>query len=139
MQPKNIRIIGVHPLAISEKEFDDAIEWMWGSELDGEALEQARTHTRAHFEGLRLIEIEVTPPGADLDWGSITQPVAGEPRENWQAPYDEQLIDKTRGAWAFFLHGVDASQPLCTELGEHPLPATTPTPPHLAGMKYETP
>lgn len=139
MQPRDITIIGVHPVPISDREFDEAVEWMWGSGLSGAELERARHHTRQHFDGLRLIEIEVTPPDADVDWASITQPVAGQPRANWQAPYLEQAVDEARGAWAFYLHYLDFTQPLRTELGERSLPTTTPAPPHLAEMKYETP
>lgn len=139
MSPQDIRIVGVHPVPISEQEFDEAVEWMWGSDLHGRQLDEARANTRQHFDGLRLIEIEVTPPDAEVDWMSITQPNADLPCASWQVPYLEEVVDEMRGAWAFYLHYVNSARPLHTELGERLLPATTPAPPHLAGMKYETP
>ncbi len=139
MDPQDIRVIGVHRVEVSPGAFEEAVESMWGSDLEGADLERARDQTREHFDELRLIEIEVTPPGADVDWDRITQRVEGEPRANWQAPYDEQLIDEARGTWAFFLHNVDPDLPLLTQLGERPLPVATPLPSHLADVEYDLP
>lgn len=139
MKLRDIKVIGVHPVEVSPEAFEEAVESMWGSNLEGADLATARRHTRDHFDQLRLIEIEVSPPAAHVDWDSITQRVEGEPRANWQAPYDERLIDEARGRWTFFLHCVNPDQPLLTELGERTLPPATVAPDYLTELQYELP
>lgn len=80
------------------------------------------------------------PPDADIDFGDITQPMKGVPKNNWQAPHDEECIDEAGGIWAFFLHFVDDAAPLRTRFGDIPLPKPTPLPAALASRKrYELP
>jgi hypothetical protein len=69
----------------------------------------------------------------------VTQKVPGTPREDWQAPYDEQKLDDLGTRWAFFFHFLDLKVPLTTTVGELILPEPTPMPKHLAEIKYELP
>ncbi len=110
----NIQVIGVHPIVYSAADLDEALEIMRGPDLAGQELQEARIRTREHFESLRLIEIEVVPADAEIDWSGVTQSIPGVDESNWQAPYDEELIDAERGRWAFFLHFIDPERPLLT-------------------------
>lgn len=139
MPPTDIRIVGVHEVRCSAKEFDRAVDTMWGGGLAGPSLEHARAETRKHFDSLRLIVIEVTPPDAAVEWSAFTQAIQGVDRRNWQAPYDEELIDAAHGRWAFFLHAVDPAAPLLTPLGNRALPSVSPPPRCCAHKMYEPP
>lgn len=135
--PPPIKIISTHHLDPTPEQFNEALETMWGPDLRGDNLENARHETREHFDGLRLIVIETTPPDLDVDWGQITQQIPGVDPGNWQSPYDEELIDPARGRWAFFMHAVNPALPLTTPDGDLPLPAPTPLPSDLARKNYE--
>ncbi len=138
-QLREIRVLGMHPVLPTAPEFAKTLEWLWGSDLSGPALESARRNVQEHYGRLFLIEIKIEPPNAKFDWSDFTQPVPGQPQSSWQVPYDERSIDKTAGRWAFFLHFVDVARPLSTPLGERPLPRPAPIPSHLAFIKYEAP
>lgn len=135
----DIRVIGVHRVECSDEEFESAMELMWGSGLSGRDLERARKHTREQFDGLRLIEIEVSPADTKVDWSRVTQAIPGVDGSSWQVAYDEERLDAARGRWAFFLHYVQSEQPLMTPAGDRALPAVTPLPQHLAHKTYDTP
>jgi hypothetical protein len=112
-QLREIRILGVHPVpAVGEAEDAD---------------------------GLFLIEIEVEPADAEVDWCRVTQSMPELDRSSWQVPYDEILVDAENGLWAFFLHLVQLDQPLMTPVGPRRFPVTTPIPEHLSGIEYERP
>ena len=132
--PKSFRVVGIHPVIPSPELFQQTLEWQWGG--DDESGE-ASANVRKHFAGLYLIEIAIDPPNAEINWSEITQPVKGQPRSNWQAPYDEREV--SQGNWAFFLHFVDLKQPLYTEAGQFNLPNPTPMPSHLTDHTYEPP
>ena len=136
---QELQILGVHPVVPSVEEFDEAVAIQWGPSLVGNELERARESVRAHFSGLFLIEIQIQPADAEVNWSEITQPIDGHDRSNWQVPYDERPIDQTTGRWAFFLHFVDFKRPVSTPLGERMLRPPTPIPPHLTSIKYEVP
>jgi len=135
----DLRVIGVHHYECSATDFDGALEIMWRSGLSGHELERARAQTREHFDGLRLIVIQVVPAETEIDWSCVSQPVQGVDRSNWQVPYDEELIDPLRGHWAFFLHFVDSGRALLTPVGERVLPSVTPLPEYLVKKKYDPP
>ena len=86
-----------------------------------------------------IIEVKLSPPHSDCDWGAITQETADQPKDNWQVPWGEQSLDDTGTDWVFFFHYLDTSQPLITPDGPKDLPAATPIPDHLAGIVYEGP
>ena len=108
------------------------------------------------LEPCYLVEVRVTDsPGFDV--GQFTQEVPNEPRENWQAPYDERVLSaegrevvSTRWPIApdllsgnfrlvFFMHHLDLSRPVCTPFGEIPLPEPGERPERLAIVEYEEP
>ena len=136
---KSLAIIGIHLVPVSEQQFRDAVNELWGENLAGEELGEAEENARQHFESLYLIEIEIDPPGAEIDWAQITQPLYDKPRDSWQVPYDERPLDESGKRWAFFFHFLDYSKPLLTPIGDIKLPATTPVPTHLIHIRYELP
>jgi hypothetical protein len=138
MSLRSLTVIGIHPVVPTRQQFDDALKVMWGEGLRGKELEKAKRDVQEHFDGLYLLEIEIEPPDADIDWTDLTQPVEGKPRENWQVPWDERRIG-TSNRWAFFLHYVDLKRPLQTPIGDRKLPGTTPIPPHLQDIVYDVP
>ena len=85
-----------------------------------------------------LIEAELGDPES-FDWAAVTQEEPGQPRSNWQAPWDEQPLDSAETRWAFFFHYLDPSRPLLTPNGPVELPPETPVPDHLANIRYESP
>lgn len=135
----DFKVIGVHRVECSATDFDETLEIMWGTGLTGHELVRARSRTREHFDGLRLIVIEVIPAEAEIDWSCVAQPLPGVARRNWQVPYEEELIDSVPGRWAFFVHFVDSGRPLLTPVGERVLPSITPTPEYLVKKKYYPP
>lgn len=89
-------------------------------------------------EPCHLIEVLVSA-GADVDWGQVTQEVAGQPSLNWQAPWDEQSIGDSAERWCFFFHYLDPNKPLLTPLGPIALVKESPVPDHLKHIQYEPP
>jgi len=136
---KDVVVLGVHRVQISTEEFNSAVAELWGAHLKGEKLAQARMNTWEHFENLHLLEVTIHPADAEVDWGAFTQRCEDVSEENWQVPYDEQLIDALSGRWVFFLHDVDFSRPLTTPVGERRLPTPTPRPEHLRHIVYQLP
>jgi hypothetical protein len=90
-------------------------------------------------EPVHLIEIEVDS-SAPFDVDEVTQKVPGQPRNNWQVPYDERELESDGAQrFAFFFHYLDLESPLETPFGPVTLPAPTPFPDHLADIIYEKP
>ena len=137
--PNDIRVLGMHRLDISKEDFEEALRVQWGEGLDAEETARARAATQEHFDRLRLIEIQVHPPNASIDWDEFTQRIEGEPRDNWQVPWDETCVAADEGRWAFFLHCVDDKKTLVTPIGEIILPTPSPLPSHLLQIQYELP
>ena len=135
----SLKLIGVHPVIPTEQEFQEAVAIQWGNDLTGQERERAEDHVREHFANLYLLEIEIEPAETEVDWTAITQPVEGQPRANWQVPYDERRLEGRKNYWAFFFHFLDRSRPLQTQLGDRKLPEVTPIPPHLQSIRYEVP
>ena len=96
-------------------------------------------HSIAAREPVHLIELEVDPGDAEVEWGAITQPLDGQDRSYWQVPYDERPVPSASGHWCFFFHYLDDKRPLSTALGDLPLPVETPVPPRLRFVQYEEP
>lgn len=106
-------------------------------------------------EHCHLVELLVHGEGENLDVGSITQEVVGQPRSNWQVPYLEHVRDpdgqsgglaprspldvEGKVRIAFFLHCVDPALPLLTPAGDLRLPAPTERPRRLDFIAYEAP
>lgn len=107
-------------------------------------------------EPCHLIEIAVSHCQTNLDICSITQAAEGQPRSNWQVPYDECFLDVAgkqsicpvrsdeqpdvdQFRLAFFFHDLDLTRPLQTPAGNLDLLSETPLPDRLAFMHYEVP
>jgi hypothetical protein len=84
-----------------------------------------------------LLEVEVDD--SDFDWGQVTQEADGQPRDNWQVPWDERPLDSDEHRWAFFFHYLDLKKPLLTSDGPVNLPKPSPRPAHLKEIQYEEP
>ncbi|MCA8990027.1 MAG: hypothetical protein KDA78_20440 [Planctomycetaceae bacterium] len=90
---------------------------------------------------VHLLEIELTGDIDSFDFADVTQLVAGQSRENWQAAYDEREIESptVNRRFAFFFHDLDLNAPLITSLGDISIPQVTPLPERLANIEYEQP
>ena len=135
----SLKVVGVHQVVPTPEELREALRWQCGSKLVGEELARAESEVREYFGGLYLLEMEVDPSDAEIDWISITQPITDQPRANWQVPYDERNIGNDDGRWIFFFHFLDLTRPLSTEIGDVVLPKPTAMPDHLSSVVYEVP
>lgn len=108
---------------------------------------------------VHLIEILVRGSTGVFDVGEFTQPTAGQPRPNWQVPWDERILDsrgesivstrfgveKQPELWlgnvrmVFFFHYLNPTLPLRTPFGDVALPEQTRRPRRLRSMRYEPP
>ena len=86
-----------------------------------------------------LVEVVIAEHAGPVDLIQFTQAVPGQPRSNWQVPWDERLLLGTKDRWAFFFHYLDLSRPLLTPAGRVAVPVPTPMPAHLADVEYESP
>jgi hypothetical protein len=108
-------------------------------------------------EPCHLIEMLIYADGFSMS--DITQELPDAPRAEWQAPWDERVLndsgdqvvahawdlpepgyieaDKTR--LTFFFHYLDLARPLSTPWGALELPAPTAKPDRLASVEYEEP
>ena len=92
-------------------------------------------------EPVHLIELLVEGDTDAFDIGEVTQEVPGQPRSNWQAPYDERVLEESDGKirYAFFFHYLDFKKPLITPAGSLSVPKPTKQPAHLKEIEYESP
>jgi hypothetical protein len=107
-------------------------------------------------EPCHLVELEITGVSSQIDLSEITQEVPGQPRSNWQVPYDEQYLDVSgkrpidpSKPWAqpqepdfrlvFFFHYLDFDEPLLTPFGDIELPKPKRKPRRLGFVRYEPP
>jgi hypothetical protein len=91
-------------------------------------------------EPVHLIELLVEGDVEDFDFGEVTQEVAGQPRMNWQAAYDERVLEESEGKarFAFFFHYLDLEKPLLTSFGSLAIPKTTNVAAHLQDIQYHS-
>jgi len=90
-------------------------------------------------EPCHLVEARLDPPDDDFDWGLVTQEEPGQPKDNWQVPWDERPLDETGERWTFFFHYLDPNRDLLTPDGTVALPQPSPLPDHLKEIEYEEP
>lgn len=83
-------------------------------------------------------EADLSDPDS-FDWAEVTQEIAGQPRCDWQAPWDERPLDESNTRWAFFFHDLDLTRPLLTQDGAIELPEESALPEHLLHVEYESP
>ena len=98
-------------------------------------------HSVEANEPVYLIDLLVEGNTDDFDIGEVTQEVAGQPKSNWQATYDERVLEESGGKirYAFFFHYLDFKKPLITPAGSLPLPKPTSKPANLKDIEYESP
>lgn len=110
-------------------------------------------------EPVHLIELSILGAQGVFNIGDITQEIPGQPRENWQCPYMEQILSasgdkvltddyvssKRPELWkgtmrlVFFFHCLDLERPLRTPFGEVQLPAESELPERFSMLEYEQP
>ena len=110
-------------------------------------------------EPVHLIEVQVNDSPGKFDLSKFTQEVPNVDPSNWQAPWDECILDETGeqviADWyvaqrkpelwvgtvrmTFFFHYLDLSRPLQTPFGETNLPASSEKPGRLSAIKYTPP
>lgn len=104
-----------------------------------------------------LVEIVIKDHIGPIKLSDFTQETSGQPRMNWQVPWDERVLnaegtEDVSGRFprnivadgksvrvAFFFHLLDAARPLMTPAGDVTLPTATPRPERLAFLAYESP
>lgn len=92
-------------------------------------------------EPVHLIEIELSGDVHAFDFGEVTQELPDQPRQDWQAVYDERELGREGGRvrFAFFFHYLDLAKPLLTPFGAVALPVESKVPTYLRSIKYEKP
>jgi hypothetical protein len=108
-------------------------------------------------EPCHIIELMIRGHVGVLDVGAFTQERPGQPRSNWQVPWDERVLstdgtkdllgqfpvriasDGTALRLAFFFHYLDFDRPLITPAGELALRDPEDKPDRLAFLNYESP
>jgi hypothetical protein len=92
-------------------------------------------------EPVHLIDLLVEGDTHQFDIGGVTQQVAGQHKSNWQAPYDERVIEESDGKirYAFVFHYLDFKKPFITPAGSLSLPRPKSQPAHLKDIEYEAP
>ncbi len=92
-------------------------------------------------EPCHLIEVILPKSFEEVDFGEFTQETPGEPKENWQVAYDEQVLEDgaEESRSVFFFHYLDCARPLLTPCGPVDLPEPTPMPERLSHIEYWEP
>jgi hypothetical protein len=92
-------------------------------------------------EPVHLIELLIEGDVADFEIDEVTQEISDQPRSDWQAPYDERILEesKRKVRYAFFFHYLDFKKPLLTPVGSLTLHKPTDVPAHLQDIEYESP
>ena len=107
-------------------------------------------------EPCHLIEVMVLDHQGPIDIGKFTQQIPGRPQENWQAPWDERVLDASgelvlldpfpsninaEGAvrLVFFFHYLSFDRPLITPAGNITVPEPRNRPTRLAVIEYRSP
>lgn len=103
-----------------------------------------------------LVELIFDCPPDKVEIEQITQEIEGEPKDNWQSPWNGKYLDdkgeriigdgfsiperETKTRLIFFFHYLDISRPLLTQEGELKLISPNPLPDRLKGkLVYELP
>jgi len=107
-------------------------------------------------EPVHLVELRIRECTRHLDVGEITQQVVGQPKANWQAPWDERFLNADGTAvlnparpdkvpedselrLVFFFHYLDQEQPFLTPAGPVGVPTPKERPARLGFAEYESP
>lgn len=123
------------------------------------SIEIIGVYSIPNYDEVHLMEIVVKDSNQKLDLSEITQEIPGQPKEYWQVPWDEKLLNQTGdaiiadyfslknepGLWignlrlVFFFHYLDLSKPLMTPFDSIKLPKEDPIPKRLSQINYEPP
>ena len=90
-------------------------------------------------EPCHLVEVRLSPPDPDFDWGLVTQEEPRLRQDSWQVPYDERQLDETGERWAFFFHYINWARGLLTPDGTVAWPKSSPMPEYLKEIEYDEP
>ncbi len=108
-------------------------------------------------EPCHLVELWVRELTGELPVSDFTQEMEGTPRDSWQVPWDERVLNESGTSQigkrfplrvqadgsdlrlAFFFDYLDFSRPLLTPAGPLELPAPTKRPSRLQFFEYESP
>jgi hypothetical protein len=119
-------------------------------------MELLGVYTVDNNPDVHLIELKFSISPDKVEPGKITQQIDGQPKGNWQSPWDEKYLDDkgeniigdafdiprdgNTTRLIFFLHYIDFSRPLLTQGGQLALVAPTMMPNRLKGkLFYERP
>jgi hypothetical protein len=108
------------------------------------------------IEPCYLVEAKIDNYKGQFDFGHITQEVENQPRDNWQVPWDEYLLNDEGTAGelapfpspaqivgsqriAFMIYYLDFALPLITPFGNISLLQTTNRPERLSFIEFDPP
>ncbi|HPF41206.1 MAG TPA: hypothetical protein P5081_23720 [Phycisphaerae bacterium] len=149
----SVKIIGVHPLDVSEELHDQAVTAQHGLialDLDPERRERALAMTNASLASVVLVELIVVDRERHMYMGDFGQSAAGDTLgPDDEVAYGEVFLNATgdeRAAnhyedlegpdarIAFYLHAYRPRRPILTPYGPVDPPLLTPTPYRLARL-----
>ncbi len=154
----NVKIIGVHPLDVSDEMFDQAVTEQHGLialDLDQDRRERAVSMTSAGLSSIAVIELVITDRDRHMYIGDFGQSASGyqlgpndevasfevflnDDGNERVANYYEDIAG-TRVRLAFVLHDHRPRRPLLTPYGPKELPLLTPLPMRLRRLVQYTP
>jgi hypothetical protein len=108
---------------------------------------------------VHLVELIIRDSDGKFSFYDITQEVPGQPKDNWQVPYDEKILNAdgtsiksdpffnqdTEDDWLgdvriiFFFHYLNPESLMKTPFGDVVLPPESDKPDRLDFVKYEAP
>ncbi|MCB9854998.1 MAG: hypothetical protein H6818_04865 [Phycisphaerales bacterium] len=143
----NVKIIGVHPLDVTDEMYDQAVTAQHGLialDLDPERRERALAMTNAGLSSIVLVELVITDRERHMYMGDFGQCASGDTLgPNDEVAYGEVFLNPEGDARianhyediigdtariAFFLHDYRPRRPILTPYGPVAPPVLTPTP-----------
>ena len=104
---RDIRVLGIHPVRPTEEEFQEALETQWGSNLFKKEMTAARRNVQEHFDDLYLIEVQIQPADAELDWAkSLSRKKMCRSQTGRCHTTKQKLIRPTVGGSSFFISSI---------------------------------
>lgn len=153
-----VKIIGVHPLDVTEELYDQAVTAQHGLialDLDLERRKRANDMTREQLAAVALVELVITDRDRHMYVGDFGQAATGGSLgPNDEVAYCEVFLNSTgdervaeyyedvRGPsvrMAFFLHDFKPGLPVLTPYGPVAAPLLTPMPLRLKRLVQYTP
>jgi hypothetical protein len=143
MPEPTIQVLGVYALPVTEELLQEQMNILYGEDLKGDDLRQAKRRCRKQFPSVVLVEALVRDADDRFDAGDFSQPLPGVARDNWQAAWAETYLSldgesrlddpsKVNGfRVAFFMHFWEPDKPLLSSYGELGCPAVSEMPERL--------